>query len=224
MVFPTAYRSKIYLAPAEKSPEGKVELWVNFGYPWRRGHSFPEYHQALAGLCTEQQYQAVTAALGQVLDEGPTPCAFGASWLLGCCTLGLLLCPMADLSSRCGANYLRMVDVLDSHAADWRGPARLQFVLSAEAVGPNREEQGVDQHGNPCAKDRQHAVPVWPPLGGNLVFTLDETQLRDPWPQVTLAPPLPTTMAMSPVPLLAEQLQQLEPSAQCDAAAGGKCR
>jgi len=166
---------RIFCAPeAYQPPEGTL-LYINIALnTWKGNQAFPQWIPAMEPAISKSDYDKLMAKLTELFETDPPGC------------IDCLTCSGKEKNVK--AAVAKMV----IEAPGWSSPARVEWegyhavgVGNGEDASSNPVDFGFDEHGHKCdVPAGDWPMPVWPPMGGNIVFSVPNPQLFDAWPRI----------------------------------------
>ena len=215
--FSLEYFGKFYLAPKNKQIEGKSLVYLNFGYSTQYNQSFPSYSKlVLEHICTETQYSALKdEILAYLSRNGLSSCV--AQTLFETFFLILPTCFLAAY------NYHLQIDlkrILIKHTKNWTN-----CTVSIENIQLNLEvkhtnNMGYQEDGQVLMQPEMvergsdlipsgHRVAAWPPLGYNIILTINNENIHRNWPKLPIGHGPVSSPVMDREISIADELEKL---------------
>ncbi len=231
------FMGRVFLVPEDKAPQGETVVYMNFGFnsignqvlPMYRDHMFGQYF-------SEAQYNRVSTRIQQYLDQnGTNACCATVATKLAMSTLCLVSCPMCYIYYKVKAIDSQLQKIIQEECSQWKCDVKLMrndqcFEVASSSMTMSFDETGralehqFSRKANQISKGKEghqyatYTSPAWPPLGYNIIVTIQGTELRTRWPKSTSAPAIQAAVAAMPPsqitmpveqPSLASQLSQL---------------
>jgi hypothetical protein len=220
------FMGRAFLIPQDKAPQGQTVLYLNFGFNSVGNQVFPTYRDAIYGqYFSAEQYSRVTSRIKEYIDQhGTNVCCGKLAIMLASMSVCVLSCPMCYLHYKVGEIDNQLQKIIQEESSDWKCDARLVRHDACHPVARSPVTMGYDETGTALEyqspQGNANQSPVWPPLGYNIILTIQGTTLRTRWSQLSIDPAIkaavaaaiaPAQLVMPGVekPSLATQLSQL---------------
>jgi hypothetical protein len=179
------YMGRMFMLPPEHEKDGQ-ELWINFGWNTADNRLFPSYHDVLAPICSQQQFDDLMRSVKDYAAEHSLNQCMAQSSLImcmACCLPVPLVCVYWQVRQ-----FNSGLEELLNAASQKTFPVRVRYKLTQAIKPATAAPPPCDQFGRALqftvSDEYSSTTQVgWPPLGYNIIIDVPKDfNLRAHWP------------------------------------------